>query len=87
MDSEYLENYVWIYAHANGLDQGIVLWVKYLIPLQFWKLNTLFGDGLVNYKKSFLKTLRLAALERLGSSFFHSITVDEKNFFFGKSYV
>ena len=57
MDSEYLENYVWIYAHAIGLDQGIVLWVKYLIPLQFWKLNTLFRDGLVNYKKLFSKTL------------------------------
>ena len=87
MDSEYLENYVWIYAHANGLDQGIVLWVKYLIPLQFWKLNTLFGDSLVNYKKLSSKTLRLAALQRLGSNFFHSITVDKKNFFFGKSYV
>ena len=26
MDSEYLENYVWIYAHASDLDQGVVLW-------------------------------------------------------------
>ena len=26
MDSEYLENYVWIYAHTNDLDQGVVLW-------------------------------------------------------------
>ena len=26
MDSEYLENYVWIYAHASDLDQGVVFW-------------------------------------------------------------
>ena len=26
MDSEYLENYVWIYANAGDLDQGVVLW-------------------------------------------------------------
>ena len=26
MDSKYLENYVWIYAHASDLDQGLVLW-------------------------------------------------------------
>ena len=26
MDSEYLENYVWIYADASDLDQGVVLW-------------------------------------------------------------
>ena len=25
MDSEYLENYVWIYAHASNLDEGVVL--------------------------------------------------------------
>ena len=25
MDSEYLENYVWIYADASDLDQGVVL--------------------------------------------------------------
>ena len=24
MDSEYLENYVWIYAHANDLNQGVI---------------------------------------------------------------
>ena len=26
MDSKYLENCVWIYAHASDLDQGVVLW-------------------------------------------------------------
>ena len=26
MDSEYLENYVRIYAHTSDLDQGVVLW-------------------------------------------------------------
>ena len=26
MDSEYLENYVSIYDHANGLNQGVILW-------------------------------------------------------------
>ena len=26
MDSEYLENYVWIYAQARDLDQGVALW-------------------------------------------------------------
>ena len=26
MDSEYLENYVWIYTHASDLGQGVVLW-------------------------------------------------------------
>ena len=26
MDSKYLENYVWIYAHASDLNQGVVLW-------------------------------------------------------------
>ena len=26
MYSKYLENYVWIYAHASDLDQGVVLW-------------------------------------------------------------
>ena len=26
MDSEYLENYVWIYAHASDLGESVVLW-------------------------------------------------------------
>ena len=25
MASEYLENYIWIYAHANDLEQGVIL--------------------------------------------------------------
>ena len=54
--------------------------VSYLISLQLWQLNTLFGDDLINFNKLFLKTLRIAALGRLGSNLFHSITVDEKKF-------
>ena len=60
--------------------------VRYLVPLQLWQLNTLFGDGLINFNKFFLKALRLAALRRLGSNLFHSITVDAKKELL-KSYV
>ena len=56
--------------------------VRYLIPLQLWQLNTLFGDGLINFNKFFLTAPRLAALRRWGSSLLHSITVDEKKNFF-----
>ena len=58
--------------------------VRYLIPLQLWKLNTLFVDGLINVNKLFLKTLRPAALRRLGSNLFHSIAVDGKREFLKK---
>ena len=34
----------------------------------------------LNFNKFFLKTLRLAALRRLGSNMFHSITLDGKKF-------
>ena len=85
MNSEYLESYVWIYAHASDLDQGVVLWGIWFL-LQLWQLKTLFGDGLINFNKLFLKTLRLVALRRLGSNLFQSITVDGKKFFW-KSYV
>ena len=61
--------------------------VRYLIPLQLWQLKTLFGDGLINFNKFFLKTLRLAALRRLGSNLFHSITVDGKKEFLKKLYL
>ena len=44
MDSECLENYVWIYAHASDIDQG-VLWG---IPFQLWQLKTV-----VTIKNSF----------------------------------
>ena len=60
--------------------------VRYLVPFQLWQLNTLFGDGLINFNKFFLKPLRLAALRILGSNLFRSITVD-MNKFFWKSYV
>ena len=52
--------------------------VRYLLPLLLQQLKTLFGDGLINSNKLFLKTLKLVALQRLKSSLFHSITVDGK---------
>ena len=55
--------------------------VRYLISLQLWQLNTLFRDGLINFNKFFLKTLRLAVLRRLWSNSFHSIIVDGKKEF------
>ena len=55
--------------------------MRYLIPLQLWQLNTLFGDGLINFNKFFLKPIRLAGLRGLGSNLFRSRTVDGKNFF------
>ena len=61
--------------------------VRYLISLQLWQLNTLFRDDLINFNKFFLKTLRLAVLQRLGSNLFHSITVNEKNEFLKKLYL
>ena len=51
---------------------------KYLISLQLWQLKTLFVDGLMSSKNFFLKTPRLATLQKLESNFFHSITVDRK---------
>ena len=38
----------------------------------------------LNFNKLFIKTLRLAAIRRLGSSLFYSITVDGKKNFFQK---
>ena len=55
--------------------------MRYLIPLQLWQLKTRFGDGLINFNNFLLKTLRLAALQRLGSSMFHSMTLDGKKEF------
>ena len=60
--------------------------VRYLIPLQLWQLKALFGDGLINFNKFFLKTLRLVTIRGPGSSLFHSITLDGKKFLFS-SYV
>ena len=61
--------------------------VRYLISLQLWQLNTLFRDGLINFNKFFLKTLRLAVLRRWWSNSFHSITVDGKKEFLKKLYL
>ena len=58
--------------------------MRYLIPLELWQLKTLFGNGLININEFILKTLRLAGLRRLGSSLFHSITVDGKKEFLKK---
>ena len=86
MDSEYLENYVWIYADASDLDQGVVLWgIWFLCNCD--NLNTLFRDGLINFNKFFLKTLGVVVLRRLGSNLFHSITLDGKKDFLKKLYL
>ena len=55
--------------------------VRHLIPSQLWQLNSLFGDGLINFNKFFLKVLRLVTLRRLGSNLFHAMTVDGKKEF------
>ena len=52
--------------------------MRYLIPLQLWQLKILFGEGLINFSKFLLKTLRLVALRRLGSDLFHSIGANGK---------
>ena len=44
--------------------------VRNLILLQLQQLQALFGDGLINFNRVFLKTLRQVALQRLGSSLF-----------------
>ena len=49
--------------------------------MQLRQLKTLIGVGLINFNKFFLKTLRLVALPRLGSSLFHSITGCKKRIF------
>ena len=58
--------------------------MRYSITLQLRQLKTLSGGVLINFNKLFIKTLRLAAIRRLGSSLFHSITVDGKKEFFQK---
>ena len=52
--------------------------VRYLTSLQWWQSKTLFGDDLINFNKLFLERPRLATFQKLGSNFFHSITVDRK---------
>ena len=64
MDWEYLENYVWIYAHAT---------------LQLWQVKTQFGDGLINFNNLVLKTVRLGTLQGSGSNLSHLKTLDGKN--------
>ena len=54
MASGYLEYYLWIYAHVNDINLDGLL--SYLIPLQLWQLKILFGDGLINFNKFFLKS-------------------------------
>ena len=61
----------------------LVRW--FLIPLQLWQSKTLFGDGLINFNKFFLKKLRPVALRRWVSALFYSIIMDEN--FFWKSFL
>ena len=82
MNSEYLKNYAWIYAHANDLNQGMVFdsFEVAAIKDTIWRWSNKLG---LRFFFS-LKTLRLAALRRLGSSLFHSMTVDWKEKFLEK---
>ena len=54
--------------------------MRYLIPLHLWQLKTLLRGGLINLNIFFLKTPKLATLQKLKSNLFHSITVTEKTF-------
>ena len=60
--------------------------MRYIIPSHLWQLKALFGNGLKNFNKFSLKTLRLTALQRLVSNLFRSFAVGGKNNF-SKSYV
>ena len=44
----------------------------------------MLGEGLINFKILFLKTLQLVEFQREGSSLFHSRIVDGKNVFLKK---
>ena len=55
--------------------------VRNLIPCRLWHLNTLFGEGLINFSMVFLKVLYVFEFLRLVPSLFHSITVDGKKVF------
>ena len=46
----------------------------------------MFGEGVTNFDKFFLESQGLAVFLKVGSSLFHSITVD-RIFFFWKSHV
>ena len=59
--------------------------VTNLIPFQLWHWEILLGEGNINFKILFLKTLKLAECWKEGSSLFHSEAVDEKNVFLKKS--
>ena len=47
--------------------------VRYLIHLQLWQSKTLFGDGLINLNKFFLKALLRIATYRYTHYFFHLV--------------
>ena len=49
-----------------------------LIPLGLWQLKLEFEDGLINFKKLFLKAEKVLEFLFFKSKSFHSVTVDGK---------
>ena len=57
-----------------------------LIPLRLSQLKKLLGEGLINFRILFLKTIKLFEIKRVGSKLFHSMIVEGKKEFFKKLY-
>ena len=55
-----------------------------LIPLWLLQLKTLLGEGLINFKILFLKSIKLFEFRRVGSRLFHSMIVEGKKEFLKK---
>ena len=58
--------------------------VTNLIPFGLRRWKILLGEGLINFKIVFLKTLDLAEFQREGSSLLHSKKADGRNVFLKK---
>ena len=84
-----LENYIWIYVYEDGWEQDGVLLETYSLRILDSLLNTLFGEGLINFGMVLLKVpsisvsqyLKVSEFLRLGSSLFHSMIVAGKKVF------
>ena len=89
MNSVNLENYIWIYVYEDGWEQDGVLLETYSLRILDSLLNTLFGEGLINFGMVLLKVpsisvsqyLKVSEFLRLGSSLFHSMIVAGKKVF------
>ena len=89
MNSVNLENYIWIYVYEDDWEQDGVLLETYSLRILDSLLNTLFGEGLINFGMVLLKVpsisvsqyLKVSEFFRLGSSLFHSMIVAGKKVF------